>query len=267
MSIQSFAKSSLKKPWVLGAIVIAGGVGLFLIMRQGGASSGSMSVYGQSEASQIANAQLGLQGAQIQAQQNVAALGAQASVRMAELEAGVAENAIAAQLAVMLAQNQSAENVATLANNNATNLASYNISVQQQMYNTGQEYAFRIVQDNNDLSQVLGLREFDFLQFREREITDRNQEDNWTQRHADYAPQAESFLGNLFGFLSDVRTKHNIVWLGISDNGLNRYSWQYIGRSETCYGHMTQEAELLYPGLVSTDPASGYQMLNYGGIA
>ncbi|QCM09983.1 tail fiber domain-containing protein [Agrobacterium tumefaciens] len=59
-------------------------------------------------------------------------------------------------------------------------------------------------------------------------------------------------LGTSFlGFLSDRRTKENIVRVGKSPNGWDMYSYNYIGDDETYVGPMAQEVEVVRPELVT----------------
>ncbi|AQS61719.2 hypothetical protein AGRHK599_LOCUS1285 [Rhizobium rhizogenes] len=59
-------------------------------------------------------------------------------------------------------------------------------------------------------------------------------------------------LGSAFlGFLSDRRTKENIVRIGKSPNGWDMYSYNYIGDDEKYVGPMAQEVEAVRPDLVT----------------
>ncbi|OCJ33459.1 tail fiber domain-containing protein [Agrobacterium tumefaciens] len=59
-------------------------------------------------------------------------------------------------------------------------------------------------------------------------------------------------LGSLFaGFLSDRRTKENIIRIGKSPNGWDMYSYNYIDDNEIYVGPMAQEIEEIRPDLVT----------------
>ena len=53
-----------------------------------------------------------------------------------------------------------------------------------------------------------------------------------------------SLLG---GILSDVRAKENIEWIGVRDDGVNMYRYNYIGNNEVFYGAIAQEVQAVRP--------------------
>lgn len=68
-------------------------------------------------------------------------------------------------------------------------------------------------------------------------------------------------FGSLFS--SDRRLKENIEVIGQDDNGLTRYSYNYIWSDEPQEGYMADEVEELYPEAVLHMP-NGYSAVDYG---
>jgi len=72
----------------------------------------------------------------------------------------------------------------------------------------------------------------------------------------------------LTGFLSDIRTKKNILLVGRMPNGLNLYSFEYknkfkrIGGQGTHLGYIAQEVEKRYPKAVKIE-RHGYKVIDY----
>jgi hypothetical protein len=71
--------------------------------------------------------------------------------------------------------------------------------------------------------------------------------------------------------MSDIRTKENIEPIGIANNGLTVYKFEYIDEfkdhelagSGVHYGYMAQEVEQVYPHAVKTLD-DGYKVVDYG---
>lgn len=71
--------------------------------------------------------------------------------------------------------------------------------------------------------------------------------------------------------MSDIRTKENIVPIGIANNGLTVYQYEYkpefkdheLAGSGVHYGYMAQEVEQVYPYAVKT-LNDGYKVVDYG---
>jgi oligoribonuclease (3'-5' exoribonuclease) len=86
---------------------------------------------------------------------------------------------------------------------------------------------------------------------------------------------SRGFWGNLVGvgasllggFLSDYRAKENIEWIGVRDDGVNTYSFNYLGDDFPHAGPMAQEIEAIYPHLVYDDPNTGYKHVHAEGMA
>ena len=81
-------------------------------------------------------------------------------------------------------------------------------------------------------------------------------------------------LGGTLGgaaILSDIRTKENITPIGVANNGLTVYKFEYKPEFKDCelaghgvhYGYMAQEVEQVYPYAVHTLD-DGYKVINYG---
>jgi hypothetical protein len=76
-------------------------------------------------------------------------------------------------------------------------------------------------------------------------------------------------LGGAAIMASDIRTKENIVKIGIAKNGLPVYEYEYKPewKNEAGHGkfvgHMAHEVEEFMPEAVITRP-DGYKMVNYG---
>jgi hypothetical protein len=64
------------------------------------------------------------------------------------------------------------------------------------------------------------------------------------------------------GRRSDVRLKHDIVWLGRLDDGLDFYRFTYNGGHEAFVGVMAQEVQAVIPAAV-TRGADGYLRVYY----
>jgi hypothetical protein len=71
--------------------------------------------------------------------------------------------------------------------------------------------------------------------------------------------------------MSDIRTKENIEVIGVADNGLTVYKYEYkpefkdheLAGSGVHYGYMAQEVEQVYPYAVKTLD-DGYKVVDYG---
>ena len=71
--------------------------------------------------------------------------------------------------------------------------------------------------------------------------------------------------------MSDIRTKENIEVIGVADNGLTVYKYEYkpefkdheLAGSGVHYGYMAQEVEQVYPYAVKT-LNDGYKVVDYG---
>ena len=85
--------------------------------------------------------------------------------------------------------------------------------------------------------------------------------------------QMTSGLFSLGGaaLMSDIRTKENIEVIGVADNGLTVYKYEYkpefkdheLAGSGVHYGYMAQEVEQVYPYAVKTLD-DGYKVVDYG---
>jgi hypothetical protein len=71
--------------------------------------------------------------------------------------------------------------------------------------------------------------------------------------------------------MSDIRTKENIEPIGVANNGLTVYKFEYkdefkdheLAGSGIHYGYMAQEVEQVYPHAVKTLD-DGYKVVDYG---
>ena len=83
-------------------------------------------------------------------------------------------------------------------------------------------------------------------------------------------------LGGTLGgaaIMSDIRTKENIEPIGVADNGLTVYKFEYkpefkdheLAGHGVHYGYMAQEVEQVFPYAVHT-LNDGYKVINYGAI-
>jgi hypothetical protein len=81
-----------------------------------------------------------------------------------------------------------------------------------------------------------------------------------SQRSSQRTNLIGSIIGGAFSLFSDVRVKRNITWLGIRDDGLNVYSWEYADGSKGA-GVMAQEVQIAKPHAISQ--AGGYLTVNY----
>jgi hypothetical protein len=86
-----------------------------------------------------------------------------------------------------------------------------------------------------------------------------------------YSSNTSSGIGSLIGgglsafsLFSDRRLKTDIVRVGQLDNGLPVYAYRFRGDRHVQIGLMADEVERLHPGAVSTDPGTGYSLVNYG---
>lgn len=85
---------------------------------------------------------------------------------------------------------------------------------------------------------------------------------------------SRNFWGNIIGagasllggFLSDIRAKENVEWIGVRDDGLNNYRYNYVGGTFEHAGPMAQEVEGLYPHLVYDDPNTGLKHVHAEGL-
>jgi hypothetical protein len=66
------------------------------------------------------------------------------------------------------------------------------------------------------------------------------------------------------GLFSDRRLKTNIKQVGVADNGLNIYSYNYVWGGPTQLGYMADEVEKIVPEAVGE--FNGYKTVNYGMI-
>ena len=71
-------------------------------------------------------------------------------------------------------------------------------------------------------------------------------------------------FGGASGLFSDRRLKTNIKKIGVADNGLNVYSYNYVWGGPTQLGYMADEVEKLIPEAVGE--SQGYKTVNYGMI-
>jgi hypothetical protein len=77
-----------------------------------------------------------------------------------------------------------------------------------------------------------------------------------------------SGFGGSFGIGSDINIKTNIQKIGVLDNGLNLYKYEYKAPYKDTWGHgeqigvMAQEVEKIIPEAVGTHP-DGYKTVNY----
>jgi len=58
---------------------------------------------------------------------------------------------------------------------------------------------------------------------------------------------AGSLLSAGLAIFSDVRLKENVKWLGVRDDGLNMYGYNYVGDSTPQAGYMAQEVQTIAP--------------------
>jgi hypothetical protein len=73
------------------------------------------------------------------------------------------------------------------------------------------------------------------------------------------------------GTFSDIRTKENIEVIGVAENGLTVYKYEYkpefkdheLAGHGVHYGYMAQEVEQVYPYAVKTLD-DGYKVVDYG---
>ena len=72
--------------------------------------------------------------------------------------------------------------------------------------------------------------------------------------------------GALLSLFSDRRIKEDIQKIGALPNGLNVYSFRFIGSPELHIGVMADEVEQVMPESVSTRP-SGIKMVDYSALA
>ena len=85
---------------------------------------------------------------------------------------------------------------------------------------------------------------------------------------SEYGPQAINYVRNLF---SDVRLKENIQKVGVSQNGLNVYTWDWnedgkrLAGKTPSVGVIAQEVEQVIPDAVSIG-AEGYLLVDYSQI-
>ena len=70
--------------------------------------------------------------------------------------------------------------------------------------------------------------------------------------------------GTFAGLFSDRRLKTNIKQVGVADNGLNIYSYNYVWGGPTQLGYMADEVEKIAPQAVGE--AHGYKTVDYGMI-
>jgi hypothetical protein len=78
-------------------------------------------------------------------------------------------------------------------------------------------------------------------------------------------------LGGAALMMSDIRTKENIEIIGVAENGLTVYRYEYkpefkdheLAGSGVHYGYMAQEVEQVYPYAVRTLD-DGYKVVDYG---
>lgn len=79
---------------------------------------------------------------------------------------------------------------------------------------------------------------------------------------------SSSGFGMNFGIGSDINIKENIQKIGVLDNGLNLYKYEYKAPYKDTWGHgeqigvMAQEVEAIIPEAVGTHP-DGYKTVNY----
>ena len=74
-------------------------------------------------------------------------------------------------------------------------------------------------------------------------------------------------------FMSDIRTKENITPVGVAENGLTVYKYEYkpefkdheLAGHGVHYGYMAQEVEQVFPYAVHT-LNDGYKVVDYGMI-
>ena len=77
------------------------------------------------------------------------------------------------------------------------------------------------------------------------------------------AASAGNAAQNLTKF-SDRRLKTNIKQIGIADNGLNIYSYNYVWGGPAQIGYMADEVENIAPQAIGE--FNGYKTVNYGMI-
>ena len=68
--------------------------------------------------------------------------------------------------------------------------------------------------------------------------------------------------GGRGGRRSDIRLKHDVVWLGRLDNGLGYYRFAYNGTDKTYVGVIAQEVQKLRPDAVVRG-RDGYLRVHY----
>ena len=71
-------------------------------------------------------------------------------------------------------------------------------------------------------------------------------------------------FGGATGLFSDRRLKTNIKQVGVADNGLNIYSYNYVWGGPTHLGYMADEVEKIAPQAVGE--SQGFKTVNYGMI-
>ena len=71
-------------------------------------------------------------------------------------------------------------------------------------------------------------------------------------------------FGGAAGLFSDRRLKTNIKQIGVADNGLNIYSYNYVWGGPTHLGYMADEVEKIAPQAVGE--SQGFKTVNYGMI-
>jgi hypothetical protein len=72
-----------------------------------------------------------------------------------------------------------------------------------------------------------------------------------------------SGAGSAAMMFSDRRLKKNIRLVGVAENGLNLYEYNYLWDNLYHVGHMADEVEKVFPEAVYTRP-DGYKMVDYG---
>lgn len=288
-----------KSPWVMGGIVLIGGVVLFAVVRGSGAQAQNQVVQtGPSEAMQMANLQAStaLQGAQIQSQTQLAMAGLQANAQAQETQATLL--AMQAQLQTQLQitdLTSERELAAILASVDAQrSIQSQQISSQEEvlrlqvegaiardqiasqtsiaMQQIGSQTQVALGQQQADVYQqmLVAQAEATMAQARYYSEVEMARIDASTQQAAIAGSTARrqssnsligSIAGGILGLFSDVRLKENIRFEGFRDDGLSLYSYNYTGERARHIGVMAQEAQTVYPLAVGSH--SGYLTVDY----
>lgn len=272
-------KNKKLRPWLIGGVVLVGGLVLVMMLRNkgGDASSGSyVSPGGQSEQLQMAALQVGAQNTQAQLQANVAMAqlavegenyryGQDTSLAIAGLDAQTAQYMAHSQTSIQLAGIQAQENIAKAQENTAQVGIMAQANVQRAGFAT---------QEN------IAMAQYGFLAEQERQETARI----GLQTKAATKQSKNSMLGSLFGavgavagIFSDVQKKEAIAWTGETSTRnpggrgfdiYGRYTWTYHGdySGGRFAGVIAQEARRVAPNAIIAGRDSRFLAVEYGAL-